>query len=87
MVGSISGIQSITNGTGNFETTGVGSFGHFNIATGIITGGSTGLTVNGISKTIDFVGVNTLQDNRSGLSFRDYNRSSSFFPFSTTDLH
>ena len=71
MVGSISGIQSITNGTGNFETTGVGSFGQLNIATGIITGGSTGLTVNGISKTIDFVGVNTLQDNRSGLSFRE----------------
>jgi hypothetical protein len=71
MVGSISGIQSITNGTGNFETIGVGSFGQLNIATGIITGGSTGLTVNGISKTIDFVGVNTLQDNRSGLSFRE----------------
>ena len=71
MVGSISGIQSITNGTGNFETAGVGSFGQLNIATGIITGGSTGLTVNGISKTIDFVGVNTLQDNRSGLSFRE----------------
>ena len=71
MVGSISGIQSITNGTGNFETTGVGSFGQLNIATGIITGGSTGLTVNGISKTIDFVGVNTLQDSRSGLSFKE----------------
>jgi hypothetical protein len=71
MVGSISGIQSITNGTGNFETIGVGSFGQLDIATGIITGGATGLTVNGIEKTISFVGVNTLGDSRSGLSFKE----------------
>ncbi|MAA77429.1 MAG: hypothetical protein CML73_05285 [Rhodobiaceae bacterium] len=71
MVGSISGIQSITNGTGNFETIGVGSFGQLNIATGIITGGATGLTVTGIEKTISFVGVNTLGDSRSGLSFKE----------------
>ena len=38
MVGSISGIQSITNGTGNFETTGVGSFGRL-ILPQVLAGG------------------------------------------------
>ena len=69
MVGSISGIQSITNGTGNFETTGIGSFGGLNIATGVMIGTTGGLTVNGTNKYIDFNGNFADLDRSTGIRF------------------
>lgn len=69
MTGTISGIQSITDGTGNFETTGVGSFGGLNISTGVMIGTSGGLTVTGSEKTIDFNQNLVDTDRRLGIRF------------------
>lgn len=77
MVGSISGIQSITNGTGNFETAGVGSFGKLDIASGVVTGTSGGLTFKGDSKTIDFNQDFVNADKRVGVRFIETSTGSS----------
>ena len=77
MVGSISGIQSITGGTGNFETAGVGSFGALDIASGVVTGTSGGLTFKGDSKTIDFNQDFVNADKRVGVRFIETSTGSS----------
>jgi len=68
MVGSISGVQTVT-GSGNAEFTGVGSFGGLNIATGVMIGTTGGLTVKGSNKFIDFNGNFANVDRNTGIRF------------------
>ena len=68
MVGSISGVQTVT-GSGNAQFTGVGSFGNLNIATGVMIGTTGGLTLRGSNKFIDFNGNFANLDRSTGIRF------------------
>ncbi len=69
MVGSIVGLQSITNASGLCQFAGVGSFNGLNVANGIITATANRMVIKGDSKTIDFNQDFVNADKRVGVRF------------------